>query len=232
MTLISLLTPTGGRKKSFALCEKWIREQTIHKDSRYKIEWLCVDDYAKDPTPFTCNQILLKNPKEWTPDYNTQRDNCTVLLEAAKGDLIFWIEDDDYYSPEYLETMIKLLEASEVAGLSYARYYHLGVPGYLVMTNYKHASLASTCFRKSLKKRMYRAINSGQFYFDIIFWDSCMKDGISSTLLAHKNISIGIKGGPGKAGLSNGHNKDNYTQDVNLSVAKGWLGENYKEYFK
>lgn len=229
--LISLLTPTGGRKKIFELCEHWIKNQTIHNNAKYKIEWICVDDYPEDPTKFTLGQTVIKAPILWKPGYNTQRSNCTALLEAAKGDLIFWIEDDDWYSSTYIESMVKLLETSQIAGLSYSRYYHIGIKGYNILTNYKHASLCQTAFRKSLTSRCYRAINSGHFYFDIELWKSCMQDGISSTLLAHTNLSIGIKGSPtGKQGLSNGHNPENYKEDTDLNVLKGWIEKDYKYY--
>ena len=49
---------------------------------------------------------------------------------SVLGEVILVIEDDDYYAPNYIEVMYKLLETSEIAGISNSRYYHMQVPGY------------------------------------------------------------------------------------------------------
>lgn len=224
--LVSLLTPTGNRAAAFALCEKWIKNQT-YKGS---LQWLVVDDYLKDPTPFTCDQEVVKAPVVWKPGLNTQRSNMLSLLEKVKGDIIFFIEDDDYYSPTYIETMLKLLETSEIAGLSNSQYYHVKVPGYKFMGNYAHSSLCTTAIRKSQLVRLNRAIKSENFYIDIELYKYCKGDGVSLSLLANSDLSIGMKGMNGKQGLSRGHTEDWYTEDVNLSVLKQWLGDDHKYY--
>lgn len=221
---ISLITPTGGRGEAFSLCEEWMKKQTIQYH-----EWVVIDDCVRTSTKCTLGQNYIVADKQWKEGYNTQRENMNQALKEVTGDVLFLIEDDDYYAPEYLETMVKLLETSEIAGLSNSKYYHLGA-GHRFMYNYEHSSLCTTAIRKSQLKRLYRAVNSGHFYFDIQMWKSCKEDGVSMALLANTKLSIGIKGMKGRTGLSRGHQVDGYTEDSELKVFKDWLGKDWEHY--
>ena len=86
--------------------------------------------------------------------------------------------------------------------------------------------------KKSMLSRMHRAVESGHFYFDIELWKYCKEDGIPLSLLANSSVACGIKGMPGRAGLSGGHDKSWYTEDPDLKVLKGWLGKDAEEYRK
>lgn len=222
---ISLLTPTGMRSEAFKLCEKWVKKQTIPYH-----EWIVVCDSPSKPTKCTMGQKFIKGPVEWKKGLNTQRANMNAGIEAFTGDILFIIEDDEYYSPKYLESMVSLLGTAHIAGISASRYYHIGVPGYKILQNYRHSSLCHTVMRKSVIPRLLRAVNSGEFYFDIYLWKYCREDGVPLALINNTNLSIGIKGMPGRAGLSNGHKPEGYISDHNLSVLKGWLGKDVMEY--
>lgn len=228
---ITLITPTGGRGEAFSLCERWISNQTIQPS-----EWLVVDDCsATKRTLFTRGQQVVDAPKQWTPNINTQRYNMDVLLERVTGDYVFVIEDDEYYAPTYLESMVKLLQTNDIVGLSNSQYYHLKVPGYKYMGNYKHASLCHTGITIKAWELLYQAVHSGQYYFDIELWKYVQEKRLKSCLISESNLSIGIKGMPGKKGLGTGHDKIGYYGDDSYSKLKEWLRDDwvfYKNYLK
>lgn len=226
--MITLITPTGGRPEAFKLCEKWIKNQTYKGD----MEWIVIHDLPEEKLNTTMGQKIMLAPTSWKPHINTQRENMREALKHVRGDIILFIEDDDYYAPKYIETMVTLLKTSEIAGLSNSRYYHVGVPGFKRMNNYAHASLSQTAIRKSMLGRLSRAVESGHFYFDIELWKYCKEDCIPLSLVANSPAATGIKGMPGRAGLSGGHDKNWYEEDIGLEVLKGWLGKDAQEYMK
>lgn len=225
MSKISLITPTGLRPEAFALCERWMQKQTISWT-----DWLVVDDYPKEPTKLTCNQLRILPLTEWHQNYNTQRDNMKQLLKNVKGDFIFIIEDDEYYAPDYLEKMVELLKDYDVVGLSNSKYYHLKVKGFKYMSNFTHASLCHTAITKKALPLLYKAVHSGHYYFDIELWKYAHEEHIKSCLIADTNLAIGIKGMPGRAGLGAGHIEGGYRMDSDLTTFKTWLGEDSRFY--
>src|SRR5512141_2168967 len=129
--MIALITPTGARPKQIALCAKFMCRQ----DYTGKVLWVLVDDAE----PVSVNQIplafrghweirkLYPIPK-WKVGMNTQARNLLAGIEYVKQrddvEAIFIIEDDDYYGPQYLSTMVKKLEGYEIAGQQYTVYYN------------------------------------------------------------------------------------------------------------
>lgn len=228
--LVSLLTCTGARPQAFAICEKLIKNQTY----KGPIQWLCVDDYNLSPTRFTMGQEIVKPEMQWTPEVNTHRMNMRVLLQRVKGDVIIISEDDDWYSPNYIEDMLKLLEHSDMAGLSNSKYYHMN-GGFKYLNNFTHASLAHTVFGKKSFPLLYRAVESGMFYFDIEVWKYAHAAKLKTTLVSNTLLGIGIKGMPGRKGLTPSHALVGYHADPDYKVFQEWLGADwvhYKEYLK
>lgn len=222
---ITLITPTGGRGEAFSLCEKWISNQTLHPT-----EWRVTDDCPIKRTLLTRGQTLVPHTIDWTPDINTQRFNMMSLLEDIKGDYIFIIEDDEYYSPEYLEVMCKYLEYADIVGLSNSKYYHLKGPGFKYMGNFSHASLCHTAIRKSVLPLLLKAVHSGHYYFDIELWKYVHEQKLVSVLLADTNLAVGIKGMPGRYGLGTGHDLVGYRADNDYVKIEEWLGEDWESY--
>lgn len=223
---ITLITPTGGRGESFSLCERWMRNQTIWSD---EIQWLLIDD-CTPRTEFSLGQEYHRGPKEWKSGINTQRLNMDLALTKVKGDYIFIIEDDDYYAPTYLETMLDLLKHFNVVGEGNAKYYSLTVPGYKEMRNQSHASLCQTALRKEQLPLLESAVNSGEIYFDIVFWSNVADENISSCLFYDKNLAVGVKGMPGRFGIGVGHKQKDYYFDANCAKLSAWIGNDAQFY--
>lgn len=229
--IINLITPTGGRPEAFKLCESYIKSQTY----KGPYQWCVIDDFTPY-TKCTMGQTYIRGPRAWEPEINTQRYNLDAALEHMKGDFIFFIEDDEYYHPTYIERMLEMLRHVQIVGLGNSKYYYVPAGGYKVMNNYQHAALSQTAIRKELLPMYKAALHSGQLFFDIILWQKCIEKRLPMAVLSNTNLSIGMKGMPGRMGIGSSHReKKDYLLDPGHGKLKEWLGEahkNYLPYFK
>lgn len=222
---ISIITCTGGRPAAFSLLEKYVARQTYQN-----IEWIVIDD-CEPTVKCTMGQRYYRGPETWTPEVNTQRGNMNVALAKVRGEYIFVLEDDDYYAPTYIEDMLSALKYSRLVGISNARYYKVDLPGYAILQNYQHSSLSQTAFSKNLLPTIKRCVNSGQFYFDIEIWKTARREQIPFALIANTSLSVGIKGMPGRLGLTPAHKENKgFIRDYGGKVLETWIGEDAKNY--
>lgn len=237
MVDITIITCTGGRPQAFELCKKYMRGQ----DFQGSVEWVIIDDSSKPMEPFTLagkpdwKVIVYPGPRLWVEGLNTQRFNMEEALHHVVGNHVFVIEDDDFYSSRYLSTLSQHLNYVDAVGLANSRYYGLHVPGFKLLNNYAHASLANTAFDKKLLPLMQKAVNSGDLYFDIVFWRECRDLGVTLSLLANTKLSVGIKGMPGKSGITGSHRDKDYYVDYSSAKLREWVGleaNNYLPYLK
>lgn len=220
LSLVTLITPTGGRPEAFTQCEKYIKNQTV----KNPLQWIVIDD-CNPPTKCNLGQVYYRGTKTWEEGINTQRYNLDQAISHIKGEYIFIIEDDDYYSPTYLETMISLLQLAPIVGEGIAKYYNLKVPGHKILYNYENASLCQTAFRKGYIPDFYKALHSGEKLFDLEFWNKIKLKKIPALLLWNLNLSIGIKGMPGRSGITGqGHEDKGYYYDATFSKLKELVG--------
>ena len=228
--MITLITPTGGRPEAFKLCHHFVTSQTY----KGPMQWLIIDDVHPPTLPLISHPQADYHPaqRKWTQGVNTHRFNMEEALKYInpKSEFIFFIEDDDYYAPSYIDSMLSLCKHSDIAGLSNSRYYGLHVPGWKMMNNYLHASLSQTVIRKSMIPRFSAAVNSGDLYFDSYMWKRVFEDKVPFSLLANSNIGIGIKGMPGREGITGSHKDKGYYVDVGFGKLKEWIGKDYMLY--
>ena len=227
--MITLITPTGFRPEAFALCVKYMKRQTYKEE----IQWLIsLDDNAnfeKPEMPENWNVELIVNYKKWRPGFNTQRLSLDHSLAFIKGDLIINIEDDDWYSPTYLDTYVALLGLADAVGIGNSKYYNLKTSSYKEMQNYAHSSLCQTAFRKELLPVFEQAINSGEKYIDIEFW----RLATNKLILSEFDQCIGIKGLPGRPGIGVGHRPDDtFIPDYEMEQLTKWIGRKDAEAYK
>lgn len=224
---VTLVTPTGNRPDSFAICEKMMASQTFQD-----FEWVVVDD-GETPIKTTMHQRHIPGPVRWQEGYNTQRFNLNAAIPYIRGEYVFMIEDDDYYHPRYLETYLHLLEAFDMVGEGNAKYYNIKNKAYMEQKNYTHTSLASVAFNIGVLPTFLRALHSGDKFFDITFWELAQKEQIRNLIFCNKNLSVGIKGMPGRVGIGIGHSPKAYNSDPFGTVLKRWVGEEmYSVYSK
>src|SRR6185369_16758975 len=100
--MITAITPTADRPEAFALCERWMARQTIKPD-----QWI-VADGGQVPVRCTMGQTHIHDPRP--AGAANLAHNLLNAISAVKGEVVAIVEDDDWYSPKHLETMVRLLE--------------------------------------------------------------------------------------------------------------------------
>jgi len=200
---VTLITTTGSRPEAFNFCEKYIQRQKFLKNTKENIQWIVIDDNIKQPTICTLGQEYYANPMQAEGKFNTQRPGLAFALTKVKGDNVFIIEDDDFYFENYIEVYNDFLKHAFLVGEGNALYYDVKSRLYKRMENYKGASLCQTAFRKTSIATIEKAVHSGELYIDSYLW--ARKASIKSILFTGLDLSVGIKGMPGRAGIGVGH---------------------------
>lgn len=232
--LVSIITPTGSRPQSWELCKKYVAAQTY----RGNIQWIIVHDQADAEQPVTpvvtpSNVVaeVIKGPITWQEGLNTQKVNLTEALKHVKGKYLFFIEDDDWYNPKFIETMVWMLDRFVLVGESNSKYYNVAVPGWKQMGNFRHASLSSTGMRIEALPYLQAAIAAQGIYVDIELWGNVRRAGLPTLLFSDKQLSVGIKGMPGRSGIGVGHTKTkDYLIDPKGDKLAEWIGADVLNY--
>ena len=233
---ITLITATGGRPKSFKLCVEYVRR--FHR-SEVPIQWLIVDDVHQDDYSVTgCMKqdfegiecLFIKPRHHWRPGLNTLALNINAAISHVKYDSVMFIEDDDWYAPEYMKYQYKQLKTANVAGLTPSRYYHIPARQYRVMPNSNHASLCQTAVRSSVLSLLNEICEQSSEFIDIRLWG--MFNGIK--MIDSRLYCVGIKGMPGRPGIGIGHNpsrnRNDWKSDQDLTVLRSWIGNDVSLY--
>ena len=226
--MITAITPTGDRPLAFALCKHWMETQTVRPD-----QWLVIDDGKVPMEPSAMMDYVRRTPKKNDPKH-TLNVNMKAAIPYIKGDKIIIIEDDEYYAPNYIETMAKKLDEHEVVGLTRAKYYHLPTGGFLQISNTLNASLAQTGFLASFLSDLKDLLREEKsLYLDMRIWRHVM--------VAHRgylfndneeSLYTGIKGLPGRKGIGQGHVPSMYGKsiDTNRAILEKWIPRDYGVY--
>lgn len=135
-------------------------------------------------------------------------DQCDIVPRVRAGyermttlgaEIIFIIENDDWYAPDYIETMIKAWESfgkPDLFGTCYTIYYHLQLKAYKKMLHDQRSSLMNTMLKPGLDIKWPVDIEP---YLDLHLWQM---PSIKSRIVfrPEKIISIGMKHNVGKCG--------------------------------
>lgn len=112
MPVVSIITPTGRRETLLRLQYQNLLRQTIQD-----FEWRILDDGPAPSGFFTA----LKDDRVHY-EYNSQRISIgtkrNLMVKGAASELIVQFDDDDFYVPSYLETMIARLQNADIVKLS------------------------------------------------------------------------------------------------------------------
>jgi hypothetical protein len=237
MSLVTLITCTGGRPEAWALCQHYIARQSY----KGPIQWIVVYDTPGTPPIISdeikvCKNVQLEiylGPKEWRLGINTQRYNQDLAIKYVKGDFVFVIEDDEFYKATYVETMLWFLQRYDIAGEAQSHYYNIKERCWLLMNNFTHTSLCQTAIRVSKLDLLDRATNSGQLFFDIALYEIIKNEKHNSLLFNFQGLVYGMKGLPGKVGIGGGHRdfkEQHYNKDPVFNTLREWLGVDSKPY--
>jgi hypothetical protein len=210
---ITLITPTGGRPAAFALCD---------------YQWLVVDD-CEPETPCTMGQTVLRPKPSWSGQH-TQARNLLLALPLVKNDIVLFVEDDDAYRVDYLSLMSRRFHSARtwLVGERDTHYYHVTRRAHRHFHNQSHSSLCGTGIRTDHLHTITEVCHSGIACLDMPLWH---RYGRSGTLFPHSGACIGIKGMPGRPGVTATHREPRgWVPDPDLSVLRSWLGDDANLY--
>ena len=101
--MVSVITPTRNRDSFLRNALTYFRSQDYKK-----IEWHILDDSPQKTEPFNDiddRNIFYQHVDEQLPI----GEKRNILIEKARGEIIVQFDDDDYYAPNYVRSMIAAL---------------------------------------------------------------------------------------------------------------------------
>lgn len=201
MKVAVVIPDRGDRPKFLRQCKKMLKRQTRKPDAVYLMNF--------GPTSSAFD--LTKRVR--------------LGFEKAKRngfDCVLIIENDDYYSEDYIETMVSKwqeLGRPNLLGIDSTTYYHLKKRAWRTMDHKNRSSLFTTLISC---KAEFDFPSDNEVFLDLYLW-GVLKGKTFST---DKKLAIGIKHGVGKCG-GKGHSTFIYTEnDPYMSQLEKWTDEN------
>ena len=147
---VSICTPTFNRRPFIPVIIKCIENQTYPKD---KIEWIIVDDGTDKIEDLVAHLPYVKYFKY--DEKMTLGKKRNITNEKAMGDVLVYMDDDDYYPPERVSHAVETLKENPkalCAGSSSMFLYFKHIKKLLQFGPYgpNHATAASFAFRREL----------------------------------------------------------------------------------
>lgn len=220
--MLSLITCTGGRPEAFALLEKWVSRQTYRGD----YQWIVVDDC--DPvTRLNLGQTQVRPFDRWT-GANTYARNLRAAIPLVVGDVVLFLEDDDYYDPNYFDVMVSRLRRDPIVGQRPARYYNVSARRWREFSNIRRASLCQTGLSVLYLSLLDKICVGSPSCIDFALWSS-----FSDHLPFEASHVVGMKSMPGRKGIGVGHDpyQGIWQDDKDLFTLRSWLKEDAEAYF-
>jgi len=201
--LITCLTTTGDRPWCLDQCKRYYKRAL--KNDKYDFKWVVVDDGVVPYDPRECVYVRNKPGGTFQQQVKLGIERC---LELGAQHIII-MEDDDWYSPKWIQNHIDAFETGiKLHGRAMAMYYNAKERHYLEHGNMRHASLHSTAFSRELAIQFLKDFGAeGEDknpLFDIIIWRKYGGQQIAR-LETGERMSVSMKGMPGRKGLSSGH---------------------------
>lgn len=161
-------------------------------------------EFLKNCLRMISNQTLQPSIIELVNDEPLSKE-CDITWRYRTGydrlrnkelDIIALIENDDWYSPTYLETMVNEWinrGKPNIIGTDHTIYYHIGLFAHFTMHHTQRSSAMSTLIRPDLE---FKWCQDNEPYTDIHLWES-----LKGIIFKPENtICMGIKHGVGLCG--------------------------------
>jgi len=146
---VSICTPTFNRRPFIQMAIKCFEHQTYPKD---KMEWIIIDDGTDKIEDLVSHIPQVKYFKY--DEKLTLGKKRNISNEKAKGDIIVYMDDDDYYPPERVKHAVDRLKDSKAlcAGSSAMFIYFKHIDKMLQFGPYgpNHSTAATFAFKREL----------------------------------------------------------------------------------
>lgn len=220
----------------------YMRRQTY----QHPVTWVVVDDCNPRTTDdlqtdFKARWTILKTypTPTWRPGENTQGRNLNAAIniilhnfQLSDVECIFFIEDDDYYRPEYLERMMQYWDGGGLLAETNTIYYNALMRHYLVNANTAHGSLFQTAMSPLAIPYLKKVLH--ERFIDFALWRSTP----GGKLFHEYDLAVGIKGLPGRGGIGGGHATvpNGFMRDLDMRFLKYKIGDEdaklYEGYYR
>lgn len=173
--------------------------------------------YVKRQTANIERIEIVNYPQKRHPIDLTERYEFGIKKIASETDVIFLMEDDDWYSPIYIQYMLEEWQKNknpDIFGIGETYFYHPTAGYYWHKLHAERASAFSTMLKSNIINKInWRKMD--ELYTDIHLW----KQLHGTTFIPSQPISIGIKHGRGPCGAA-GHNAWFYERGIDSGRAK------------
>ena len=152
---VSVCTPTFNRRPFISGMIKCFNHQTYPKD---RMEWIIIDDGTDK-----IEDLVKDHPNVKYFAYDTKMSlgrKRNLLHDKSKGDIIVYMDDDDYYPPERVSHAVETLQANKqaiCAGSSEIYIYFKHIQKMYQFGPYgpNHATAGTFAFRRKLIENKY-----------------------------------------------------------------------------
>ena len=150
LPFVSICTPTFNRRPFIGYIIKCFNNQTYPKD---KMEWIIIDDGTDKIEDLVAHVPQVKYFKYDQKMSLGKKRN--IMHEKSKGDIIVYMDDDDYYPAERVSHAVEMLQKNPqalCAGSSLMHIYFKHINKMYAFGPYgdKHATAATFAFRRKL----------------------------------------------------------------------------------
>lgn len=164
--MISLCTPTHNRRMFIKTMIKCVMNQTYNGP----IEWIIVDD-GEDKIQDLVQDIPFV--RYYAVEKMTIGAKRNLIHKYTKGDILIYIDDDDYYPPQRIEHVLESLNSSLICGSSIMYIYFSNLKKIYKFGPYgpNHATAATFGFKRELlNQTAYNNDKKGEEKFFLKRW--------------------------------------------------------------
>jgi glycosyltransferase involved in cell wall biosynthesis len=150
---VSICTPTFNRRPFYSVIIKCFENQIYPKD---RMEWIIIDD-GTDKIEDLVKDIPQVKYFKYNKKMNLGKKR-NLMHEKATGDILVYMDDDDYYPPERVSHAVEMLQKNPealCAGSSemYIYFKHIHKTYKFGPYGPNHSTAATFAFRKELLKQ-------------------------------------------------------------------------------
>lgn len=229
---VTVITPTCDRPVGIRELERMMVAQTRQPD-----QWLVCSGGTVHPQVATAVMMPLLDPP--APGPANLVENLLHGLDFASGDVIVFVEDDDWMHQTHIERLVRQFEDAPrtlaAAGDDMQRYYNLPLRLYRTFDNVG-ASLCQTAIHRAMIP-VFKAVaegcaKRGTYGIDTTFWREIL--GSYETSLVRTKTVVGLKGLPGQPGLGVGHRPkgSGWLHDPTGQILAEWIGDEDAKHYR